>query len=169
MQNTLKLYSLDFSDSKAYMYALLFALGNIVLPQLVHMVPNGGLIWLPIYFFTLVGSFKYGTKVGLMTALASPLVNSMLFGMPCAAMLPVIVTKSVLLALIAGTVASKAKSASLLMFLVVVFGYQFLGGMFEMLYVGSVEAAVQDVKIGFPGLLVQIFGGYIFVNNIIRN
>ena len=88
-----KLYSLDYRDAKTYLAAVLFVAGNIVLPQICHLVPQGGLRWLPIYFFTLVGAYKYGWRVGLLTAVLSPLVNSALFGMPAAAALPAILLK----------------------------------------------------------------------------
>ena len=58
MQTTLKLYSLRGDSVKTYLAAALFVLGNLALPQLFHLVPKGGIIWLPIYFFTLVGAYK---------------------------------------------------------------------------------------------------------------
>ena len=79
-----KLYSTGYREAKTYLAAALFVAGNIVLPQICHLVPQGGLRWLPIYFFTLVGAYKYGWRVGLLTALLSPVVNSALFGMPAA-------------------------------------------------------------------------------------
>ena len=109
MQTTLKLQSLPFSNVKTYLAALLFIVGNIVMPQLFHLVPQGGVIWLPIYFFTLIGAYMYGWRVGLMTALTSPLINSLLFGMPPVAALPAIMMKSTLLALTAGFVADRFK------------------------------------------------------------
>lgn len=39
-------------------------------------------MFLPIYFFTLVAAFRCGWKVGLLTAVLSPVVNCLLFGMP---------------------------------------------------------------------------------------
>ena len=60
METTVKLYTLGYSRVKTYVTALLFVTGNIVLPQLFHLVPQGGVTWLPIYFFTLVGAYKYG-------------------------------------------------------------------------------------------------------------
>ncbi len=99
MQTTsVKLYSLEYSEAKTYLAAALFLAGNIVLPQLFHTIRLGGPTWLPIYFFTLVGAYKYGWRAGLLTALASPVANALLFGMPAAAALPAIVLKSVLLA-----------------------------------------------------------------------
>lgn len=103
-----KLYSTGYREAKTYLAAALFVAGNIVLPQICHLVPQGGLRWLPIYFFTLVGAYKYGWRVGLLTAVLSPAVNSALFGMPAAAMLPVILLKSVLLAVAASLAARRA-------------------------------------------------------------
>lgn len=102
METTVKLYTLGYSRVKTYVTALLFVAGNIVLPQLFHLVPQGGVTWLPIYFFTLVGAYKYGWKAGLLTAVLSPLLNSWWFGMPAPAVLPAILLKSVLLAVGAG-------------------------------------------------------------------
>ena len=115
------LQSLKYNEAKTYLAAVLFTVGNIAMPQLFHLIPQGGLIWLPIYFFTLIGAYKYGWRVGLLTAIASPVVNSLLFGMPLPAVLPSILIKSVLLALI----------------------------------------AVQDFRIGVPGMLLQVIGGYL--------
>ena len=95
---TAKLYDLPYSEIKTYWTAALFIVGNILLPQLCHLLPQGGTTWLPIYFFTLVGAYKYGWRAGLLVALASPLANSALFGMPAPAVLPAILLKSVLLA-----------------------------------------------------------------------
>lgn len=169
MQTTsIKLYSLGYNEAKTYLVAALFVLGNIALPQLCHLVPRGGMIWLPIYFFTLVGAYKYGWKAGLLTALLSPLVNSALFGMPAAAALPVILVKSVLLALAAGYAAARFRKASLWMLAAVVLGYQLAGSLFEWGYTGSLAAAVQDLSIGLPGMLLQLVGGWFVINRLIR-
>ncbi|MDR2085930.1 MAG: ECF transporter S component, partial [Dysgonamonadaceae bacterium] len=67
MDTTVKLYSLSYKETKTYLFALIFVTGNIVLPQICHLLPNGGLTWLPIYFFTLIAAYKYGIGVGLLT------------------------------------------------------------------------------------------------------
>ena len=36
---TIRLYSLDYSNVKTYFAAALFILGNLVLPQLCHLIP----------------------------------------------------------------------------------------------------------------------------------
>lgn len=128
MQTTsVKLHSLRYADARTYLAAALFVAGNLALPQLCHAVHMGGPTWLPIYFFTLVGAYKYGWRVGLLTALASPLLNSVLFGMPLPAMLPAIVLKSLLLAGAAGFAAARFRRASLPLLAAVVLAYQVVG------------------------------------------
>lgn len=168
MQTTVKLYSLEYSDVKTYLATSLFVLGNIVVPQLFHLVPQGGITWLPIYFFTLIGAYKYGWRVGLLTAIAFPLINSLLFGMPLVTGLPAILLKSVLLAVFAGMAATRFKKASLWMLLAVVLAYQVIGTLGEWIMKGDFYLAVQDFRIGVPGMLMQVFGGWLFINHIIR-
>ncbi len=165
---TVKLYSLEYNRVKTYWIAALFILGNIALPQLCHIFPMGGVRWLPIYFFTLVGAYKYGWRVGLITALVSPLVNSALFGMPHAAVLPSIMLKSALLAGISGYTAARFRKASLLLLAAVVLAYQTLGTLGEWLIGDTFYAALQDFRIGIPGMLVQVFGGWFVINHLLR-
>lgn len=166
--SSIKLYSLNYNNSKTYIAATLFILGNIALPQICHLVPQGGMILLPIYFFTLIGAYKYGWKVGLMTALLSPVLNHLLFGMPAAAVLAPILVKSTILALTAGYVASHTKKVSIALLTGVVLAYQVAGGLFEWAYTSSFEAAVQDFKLGLPGMLLQIVGGYLFIKYLLK-
>lgn len=169
MQTTeVKLYSLEYKEAKTYLAAALFVLGNIAMPQLCHTVQLGGPTWLPIYFFTLVGAYKYGWRVGLLTALVSPLVNSALFGMPLAAALPAILLKSVLLALAAGYAAARFRRASILSLAAVVAAYQAVGTLGEWALLGDLYAAAQDLRIGLPGMLLQVAGGWAVINLLIR-
>lgn len=165
---TVKLYSLEYKAAKTYWTAALFVLGNIALPQLCHTVQLGGPTWLPIYFFTLVGAYKYGWRVGLLTAVVSPLANTALFGMPLAAALPAILLKSVLLALFAGWAAARFRRASLVLLAAVVLAYQVVGTLGEWAFIGDFRAAAQDFRIGFPGMLFQVVGGWAVINLLIR-
>lgn len=165
---SVKLYSLAYSSARTYWTAALFVAGNIVLPQLAHLVPQGGMMWLPIYFFTLIAAYKYGWKVGLLTAVASPLVNSWLFSMPAAAVLPAILLKSVLLAGAAGYVAHRFQKVSIPLLAGVVLAYQLAGTLGEWAMTGSLYAALQDFRLGVPGMLLQIVGGYLFIKYLIR-
>lgn len=165
---TLKLYSLPYDEAKTYWIASAFILGNIVLPQFFHLFPQGGITWLPIYFFTLVGAYKYGWRVGLLTAVLSPIANSFLFGMPLVSGLPAILMKSVLLALFAGLAASRFKKATLGLVFSVVIAYQVVGTLGEWVLKSDFYLAVQDFRIGVPGMLLQIFGGWFVIHHLIR-
>lgn len=161
MNASVKLYSLSYKEAKTYLFATLFVAGNIILPQLCHLIPGGGLTWLPIYFFTLIAAYKYGWKVGLLTATLSPVINHLLFGMPPAAVLPIILIKSSLLAFSAAAAAKYFKGVYLYSLLLCVVAYQAIGFFFEWGIERDFYVALQDFRIGIPGLLVQVFGGYV--------
>lgn len=152
--------SLTYRETRTYVVSALFVLGNIVLPQLCHLMPRGGLVWLPIYFFTLVAAYRFGLTAGLVTAVLSPVINNLMFGMPSAAMIPVILTKSVLLALAAALTARRVGDVRLPAVVFAVCVAQLTGSLAEWGMTGSLEAAVQDVTLGLPGILLQMFGGY---------
>lgn len=106
--------------------------------------------------------------MGLLTALVSPLVNSALFGMPAVAVLPAVLLKSVLLAVAAGYAATRFRKASLVLLVGVVLFYQIVGTLGEWMLEGSFYVALQDFRIGLPGMLMQVLGGWLFINHIIR-
>lgn len=166
--STVKLYTFGYSEMRTYLVAALFILGNIIVPQLFHLIPQGGLIWLPIYFFTLVGAYKYGWKVGLLTAILSPVINSLLFGMPPIAGLPAIMLKSTILAFTAGFFATRFNKAALWQLMIVVLAYQVVGTLGEWILKGDFFIAIQDFRIGIPGMLMQIIGGWFVINYLIR-
>lgn len=165
---TVKLHSPGYGQAKTYLTAALFIAGNAVLPQLCHLVPHGGEILLPIYFFTLLGAYKFGWKVGLLTALFSPVLNTALFGMPAAAALPTILVKSVLLAVIAGYAAQRTRRVSLAILAGAVLGAQAVGSLFEWAYTGSLFKTAQDFRMGIPGMLLQIVGVWAAIKYVIR-
>ena len=160
MESTVKLYSLKAVELKSYAFATLFIAGNIILPQLSHLIPMGWMILLPIYFFTLIAAYKYGFFTGLLTAVASPIINHYLFGMPGAEMLPIILIKSGLLAVAAGYMAQRTKEIKIQSLLLVILFYQGIGMLAEFALTGSFMAAVQDIRLGFPGILLQLVGGF---------
>jgi hypothetical protein len=168
METTVKLYSLSYKEVKTYLFALLFIIGNIALPQICHLIPGGGLAWLPIYFFTLIAAYKYGLRVGLLTAILSPLLNSALFGMPPVAVLPAILIKSTLLAGTAAYAAHRFQKISLLAIIGAVLAYQVIGILIEWAVIQNFAVAIQDFRIGIPGMLVQVFGGYALLRAIAK-
>lgn len=166
--STVSLCSFGYREARTYLFALLFVTGNVLLPQLFHLLPSGGRMWLPIYFFTLVAAYKYGWRVGLLTAVLSPMVNSALFAMPPVAALAPITVKSVLLAVAAGFAASHFKRVSLALMAAVVLTYQLVGSLFEWVLIGSAEVAWQDFTLGIPGMLLQVVGGWLLVGLLSR-
>ena len=165
MTTTIALQKYSFSSWRTYLAATLFIIGNIAVPQLCHLIPNGGLIFLPIYFFTLVGAFTCGWKVGILTAVLSPLVNCVLFGMPPVASLPAILIKSVTL-VAAIAIVSKKMDFSILSVLIAVLAYQLIGMSIEFLMDFNIMHALQDVRLGWPGMLVQVVGGFFVVKGL---
>ncbi|MBR0323402.1 MAG: ECF transporter S component [Bacteroidales bacterium] len=160
MEKEIRIYNYGLNELKTYLFVFLFVAGNIILPQLCHLIPDGGKMFLPIYFFTLIASYKYGVKVGLMTAVLSPVVNSLFFGMPALALLPAILIKSVVLALAASFVANKTQKVSIVNLLIVVLAYQFVGTLAEWAMTSSFYVAIQDFRLGIPGMVLQLFGTY---------
>lgn len=161
-------YSLSLRSAEAWLLAGLFVVGNIALPQLCHLVPQGGLMLLPIYFFTLVAAYKYGFGVGVVTAVLSPVINSLLFGMPAAAMLPIILVKSLLLAGGAALVARRMGRVTVLALVAVVLGYQVVGSLAEWAMTGSLTAAMQDFRLGLLGMALQVVGGYAVIKYLLK-
>ena len=48
MESTTKFYSLNYTNVNTYLFAFVFIVGNVVLPQLCHLVHWGGPAMLPI-------------------------------------------------------------------------------------------------------------------------
>jgi hypothetical protein len=167
METTAKLYSFGYANTRTYLFAALFVAGNLLLPRLCHLVPGGGLAWLPLYFFTLVAAYKYGLTVGLLTAVLSPVVNTLLFAMPPEGALPLILFKSGLLAVAAAGAARWSGKVALLPVLLTVLAYQGAGLLVEgTLY--SFPVALHALQVAVPGLLLQLFGGYALLKAVAR-
>jgi len=152
--------SLGARDFKLYIFTALFVAGNLVFPAIVHSVPMGGLIFLPIYFFTLIAGYRFGLVAGLATAFLSPVLNNLLTGMPPVIMLDRILVKSVFLAVAAFLIARHSAKVSLLHLFLVILAYQIAGGLYETIRAGSILAALGDFKLGWPGLVIQLVLGY---------
>ncbi|MDD2931572.1 MAG: ECF transporter S component [Fermentimonas sp.] len=168
MATTAKLYSLSLNNTKTYLIATVFIVGNLLLPQLAHLVPQGGFIFLPIYFFTLIAAYKYGIHVGLLTAILSPLANSLIFGMPPVAVLPAIMIKSAILAVAAAMAAKHFGKVSLIGILLAILAYQIIGTGIEWAMTQNFMVAVQDFRLGVPGMLIQLIGGYLVLKALAK-
>lgn len=167
--STVRLYSLTASQPRTWFAAAAFIAGNIVVSQLCRLIPDGGRILLLIYLFTLLGAYKYGWRVGLLTALLSPLLDAALFGMPAAAALPATMFRSVAAALAASCAALHTGRITLRTMAAVVAGYQVAGALFEWCWSGSPAAAVGDLRTGAAGMVLQAVGVWAAIRYIFRN
>lgn len=163
METNIRLYTLNYTEVRTYLFAALFVACNIALPQLFHLIPQGGIIFAPLSLVILAGAYKLGWKTGLLAALASPLVNHLLFGMPAWSVMHVMVIKLAALAIIAGVTAQHYKKVTIPLLITVVLISEVIGSLSELLLTGGVSATIADFTIGWPGLLLQVFGTYILL------
>ena len=161
METTARLYNLNYDEARTYLWTALFVVCNMLLPHLFHLIPQGGIIFAPLSFVILAGAYKLGWRVGLLAALASPLVNHLVTGMPAWGVMPVMTLKLVVLALVAGLTAQYFKKVSVILLVGVVLASILIGGLGELIITGGLVATIQDVTVGWPGLLLQIVGTYL--------
>ena len=161
METNVKLYALNYDEVKTYLWAAFFVACNMVLPQLCHLIPQGGIILAPLSLVILAGAYKLGWKVGLLAAVSSPLVNHLVFGLPAWGVLQVMTLKLVVLALVAGLTAKHFKKTTLPLLIGVVLAAEVLGGLGELALTGGITATIADFTIGWPGLLLQVIGTYL--------
>lgn len=102
-----------------------------------------------------------GWQVGLATALISPTISYLLVGMPTLSYLPILLVKSLSLAIFAGLIAHRSQKVSLLLLALVIAGYQLTGALVEWAWVKDWAIALQHIQIALPGILFQLIGGYI--------
>lgn len=151
--------TLTLSQSQTYMWSALFIAANIALPHLFHLIPGGGVMFLPIYFFTLIGAMRYGWQLGILTAVMTPIVGNLIFGAPAAAMLPDMLVKGAALSLVGAFVAKKwgVKFVTCLGAVVAAF---VLVGLVELPFMG-VAYAFQDFVTGLPGMAMMTLGAWL--------
>ncbi len=165
MEASVRLYTLNYDEVKTYLWAAVFVACNMVLPQVFHLIPQGGIVFAPLSLVILAGAYKLGWRTGLLAAVASPLVNNLVFGLPAWGVLQVMMLKLVVLALAAGLTAQYFRRVTLPLLVGVVLVSDLIGGLGEWMLTGGIAATVQDFTIGWPGLLLQVAGAYLIVKH----
>jgi hypothetical protein len=163
---------LAFSDWRYYISMAVFVLANIALPQALHQIPRGGQIFLPIFFFTLIATWQFGPALGVGVALLSPLCSHLLTGMPVAAILPLVLAKSLGLTVSAALLRRLFPKAPLLGFMLAVAGMQSLGFLLESLAGFPLASSLDALHTAIPGMLIMVLGGYpacLLINRILRH
>jgi len=158
MEANVRLYALNYDEAKTYLWATVFVACNLILPQVFHLIPQGGVIFSPLSLVILAGAYKFGWKTGLLAALASPLVNHAITGLPAWEVMPVMTLKLTVLALVAGFAAQRFKTVSLPLLIGVILVSMAIGCLGEFILTGGIAATIADFTIGWPGLLLMLFG-----------
>lgn len=166
MEANVRLYALNYDEAKTYLWAMVFVACNLLLPQVFHLIPQGGVIFSPLSLVILAGAYKFGWKTGLLAALASPLVNHLITGMPAWEVMPVMTLKLAVLALVAGLAAQRFKMVSLPLLIGVILVSMAIGCLGEFILTGGIAATIVDFTIGWPGLLLQVFGAWLILKYV---
>ena len=166
METNVRLYAFNYDEAKTYLWAMVFVACNLVLPQVFHLIPQGGVIFSPLSLVILAGAYKFGWKTGLLAALASPLVNHAITGLPAWEVMPVMTLKLAVLALVAGLAAQRFKTVSLPLLIGVILVSMAIGCLGEFILTGGIAATIADFTIGWPGLLLQVFGAWLILKYV---
>ena len=166
METNVRLYTFNYDEAKTYLWATVFVVCNLALPQLFHLIPQGGIIFSPLSLVILAGAYKFGWKTGLLAALLSPLVNHLLTGMPTMAVLPVMTLKLGVLALVAGLTAQHFQKVTLPLLIGVILVSKLIGCLGELILTGGIAATIADFTIGWPGLLLQLIGSWLILKKL---
>ncbi|MCR5512752.1 MAG: ECF transporter S component [Prevotella sp.] len=166
MEANVRLYTLNYSEAKTYLWGMIFVACNLILPQVFHLIPQGGIIFAPLSLVILAGAYKFGWRTGLLAALLSPIVNHTITGMPAWNVLPVMVVKLMILAMIAGLTAEYFKKVSITLLVGVVLVSMAFGALGELLFTGGITASIQDVTVGWPGILLQVLGSWLILKYV---
>ncbi|MEI2698192.1 MAG: hypothetical protein V9E94_07545 [Microthrixaceae bacterium] len=158
---------LALGDRRLYLVTAALVAGNVLLPFAFHQVPQGGRMFLPIFFFTLIAGWRFGVSAGMLTALLSPLAAHALSGSPASAALPSIILQSGLLGLLAAFAAALGRRTSLTFLALVVAAHQSLV-LLPVLAASGPEAAAAALWLRLPGLLLQVLGGFLVLRLLER-
>lgn len=168
-----KQIKLRTSTSKYYLVVWIFVIANILLPLLVHQFTINGIpawkVILPIYFFVLIAWFQFWFNVALATAIFSPLISYLIIGMPAAEILPIILIKTILLALSSSYIATRIKKLNIWHIFLAVLIYQILG--LAIGYFLVPNSFLLDIQLGYPWIILQIILGFlllIFLNKFLH-
>lgn len=141
---------------RTYLWAAVFVAANIALPALCHTMGLGGAVLLPILFFTIVATLRYGVVCGVVTAICSPLLSQLITGMPEGSMLVVLLAKSLTIAVVAGVVVARSARVNIYHALLIIASYQLVGAIVVWAMGGSLAGAWAQVAVSWPAMIVQL-------------
>jgi len=168
MKTQAKTIALSIKDTNTYLWAAAFVAANVILPQVCHAFGMSGQVFIPIMFFTLFATIRFGLVCGLLTAVFSPVVSHLIGGMPTLAMLPVIVLKSAALATVMGLVIQKTGRINFVGIVAAVVAYQVAGFVLQGILSSDFVAAWSAVAVSWPGMAIQVAAGTLIAYLVYR-
>ncbi|MBI5356985.1 hypothetical protein HZB78_05270 [Candidatus Collierbacteria bacterium] len=161
---------LSFTQARFYLASTFLIAGNVLLPMMLHQFGNAGQIFLPLYFFSLLGGLLYGWKVGLTVGLLSPLVSFLSTHMPPMPILNFVILKSVILGIGAGALSRIFSGKGLYLSSFLALGLMQITGIIAIFYLtNNFKMAIADLTIGYPGLMLMFLAGPIIAGKLGAN
>jgi hypothetical protein len=154
MNTTISSKALSLYDARAWMWAAAMVAGNLLFPQLCHLMPLGGKMLLPVMLFTLIAAVRFGTGCAVLTAILSPLAGYAVFGAPSGDILSAVLVKSLVIALAFG-LWGRYRGFSALSLAGLVIACQLICFPIEGALLFGFATSWNDLLLSVPGMLLQ--------------
>lgn len=149
--------------TKKLVYTGVFIALGIITPMIFHSVNLGGQIFLPMHIFVFIGGLTLGSTEGLMIGIITPILSSLLTGMPpTLPMLPIMIGELGTYGFVSGYLQEKKNTyASMVTAMVVgrlvaALVVLVLTKVFQFQMAGPFAYITGAISMGMPGILVQI-------------
>lgn len=141
-------------------FSVLFTALAVALPWLAHQFHLAGPTFLPMHLFVFIAALLLGWRAGLMVGILTPIVSFTVSGMPLPLVLPQIIIELAIYGLIAGFCREKlGLNLWLSLIIAMLAGRLSLGLAVWTLGTnpaGPINQIVSTVKLGWPGILIQL-------------
>lgn len=157
MENTM-------SVSKRVVYTGLFLALGVILPQLFHFlpIPEAGRIMLPMHIPAILAGYFLGSKPGMLVGFLSPVLSSLMFGMPAVLIMPIMAVELLVYGLAAGILGKKIKNTYLSLILVMISG-RIASGLMYVIFINilgitklNMAMFIGSLSTGLPGIVLQL-------------
>ena len=155
MKAIAKTLTQPFVLPSTYLKAALFVALSVLTPMLLHQFSLAGTVLMPILFITFLAALRFGWAVGLLSAVASPLVSYALTGMPPGLILYVVLAQCIAIALLVGIFSKDSFRITFWQVAVVIIVYQLIAFILETLFF-SASIAFYGIWDTIPGMLIQL-------------
>lgn len=141
-------------------FTALFTALAVLLPAIAHQFSLAGPTFLPMHLFVFTAALLFGWKAGLLVGIMTPIISFVTTGMPPMVVLPQIIVELAVYGFVAGFVRERMKLNTLWSLIIaMVTGRLALTvavWFFTSVGFGSFAVLANVIKIGWPGMLIQI-------------